>query len=82
VPYFSDVAQLDLGLDYYIGVAADLPIQEFAKPILPLHTVRFFEEGQLESLQVLHAIRDNVPLNQVGDIDSRQVLLSADSLTN
>ncbi|WP_155997621.1 DNA polymerase III subunit alpha [Streptococcus ruminantium] len=82
VPYFSDVAQLDLGLDYYIGVTADLPIQEFAKPILPLHTVRFFEEGQLESLQVLHAIRDNVPLNQVGDIDSRQVLLSADSLTN
>lgn len=36
----------------------------------------------MESLQVLHAIRDNIPLNQVADIDSRQKLLSADSLTN
>ncbi len=45
--------------------------------------IRFvFEEEQLESLQVLHAIRDNIPLNQVADIDSRQKLLSADSLTN
>ncbi|HFI0578842.1 TPA: DNA polymerase III subunit alpha [Streptococcus suis] len=82
VPYYSGIEQLDLGMDYYIGVSADVDIQTFHRPILPIHTVRFFEEEQLESLQVLHAIRDNVPLNQVADIDKRQILLSADSLTS
>ncbi|HFI0640897.1 TPA: DNA polymerase III subunit alpha [Streptococcus suis] len=82
VPYYSGIEQLDLGQDYYIGVFPDVDVQTFHRPILPIHTVRFFEEEQLESLQVLHAIRDNVPLNQVADIDKRQILLSADSLTS
>ncbi|HFI0633269.1 TPA: DNA polymerase III subunit alpha [Streptococcus suis] len=82
VPYYSGIEQLDLGMDYYIGVSADVEVQTFHRPILPIHTVRFFEEEQLESLQVLHAIRDNVPLNQVADMDKRQILLSADSLTS
>lgn len=82
VPYFPGVEELDLGLDYYIGVDLETPIVEFSRPILPLHTVRLFEEQQLESLQVLHAVRDNVSLNQVADINGRQVLLSADSLTS
>ncbi|MEG3334989.1 DNA polymerase III subunit alpha [Streptococcus suis] len=82
VPYFSGIEHLELGVNYYIGVTVDTPVQDFKQAILPIHTVRFFEEEQLESLQVLHAIRDNIPLNQVADIDSRQKLLSADSLTN
>lgn len=82
IPYFSGIEQLDIGLDYYVGVTRDTPVQDFHGPILPIHTVRFFEEQQLESLQVLHAIRDNVPLNQVADIDKRQILLSADSLSS
>ncbi len=81
IPYFSGIEELDIGLDYYVGVTRDTPVQDFHGPILPIHTVRFFEEQQLESLQVLHAIRDNVPLNQVADLDKRQILLSADSLT-
>ncbi|HFI0403290.1 TPA: DNA polymerase III subunit alpha [Streptococcus suis] len=82
VPYYSGIEQLDLGLDFYIGVSPDVEVQTFHRPILPIHTVRFFEDEQLESLQVLHAIRDNVPLNQVADMDKRQILLSADSLTS
>ncbi|WP_153056294.1 hypothetical protein, partial [Streptococcus suis] len=76
------IEHLELGTNYYIGVTVDTPVQDFKQAILPIHTVRFFEEEQLESLQALHAIRDNIPLNQVADIDSRQKLLSADSLTN
>ncbi|MDG3132446.1 DNA polymerase III subunit alpha [Streptococcus suis] len=82
VPYFSGIEQLELGVEYYIGVSSDLPNQTFSRPILPIHTVRLFEEEQLECLQVLRAIRDNVTLNQVGEVDSRQILLSADSLTS
>ncbi len=82
VPYNPSIEQLDLGADYYIGVTPSTNQSDFKRPIFPIHTVRYFEEGQLESLQVLHAIRDNVPLNQVQDIERQQLLLSPDSLTS
>ncbi len=80
LPYFDGVDQLDLGLDFYIGVRENSPQQDYAHPLLPLHTVRYFQEEQVETLQVLHAMRDNIPLNQVADLSSQQTLLSADTL--
>lgn len=83
--YLTDVAIIvpveeievvgDLGVDYYIGVRLDTPAQKFGKPILPLYTVRYFQEADLETIQVLHAIRDNQSLNQTGDIPAHQALL-------
>ncbi|HFI0250113.1 TPA: DNA polymerase III subunit alpha [Streptococcus suis] len=81
VPFKDGVDKLDLGVDYYIGIYSDTPVQSFDHPILPLHTVRYFQENQLESLQVLRAIKDNIPLNQVNEIEHQQVLLSAERLT-
>lgn len=82
VPYVDGVNQLDIGHDFYIGVSLDTPAQDFDHPILPIYTVRYFQEEQLESLQVLRAIRDNVSLNQVELVHQQEMLLSAASLTD
>ncbi|MCP1638736.1 DNA polymerase III subunit alpha [Streptococcus gallinaceus] len=78
VPYFSGIETLELDCDFVIGVYPDTPQQEFSRPILPLYTVRYFEEKEVEPLQVLRAIRDNSTLNQVTDLPSRQFLLAPD----
>lgn len=80
IPYFDGIETYDLGLDFYIGVCETTPPLTTSRPLIPLHTVRYFEEGQVEVLQVLHAIQENVPLNQVSQIVHNQSLLSLDSL--
>ncbi|RRD32484.1 DNA polymerase III subunit alpha [Streptococcus minor] len=76
VPVESNQGNLDLGLDYYIGVRPDTPVQRFDRPILPLYTVRYLKPSDLETLQLLHAIRDNQTLSQIGWIPAHQELLS------
>ena len=80
VPIFEGVDQLDLGLDFYVGVFPDTPRQELTRPVLPLHTVRYFEQGDLETLQMLRAIRDNISLREVGHLSSHEFLLAPESL--
>ena len=80
VPIFEGVDQLDLGLDFYVGVFPDTPRQELTRPVLPLHTVRYFEQGDLETLQMLRAIRDNISLREVGHLSSYEFLLAPESL--
>ena len=80
VPIFEGVDQLDLGLDFYVGVFPDTPRQELTRPVLPLHTVRYFEQGDLETLQMLRAIRDNISLREVGNLSSHEFLLAPESL--
>ncbi|WP_314482001.1 DNA polymerase III subunit alpha [Streptococcus cristatus] len=80
VPIFEGVDQLDLGLDFYVGVFPDTPRQELTRPVLPLHTVRYFEQGELETLQMLRAIRDNISLREVGHLSSHEFLLAPESL--
>lgn len=80
VPIFEGVDQLDLGLDFYVGVFPDTPRQESTRPVLPLHTVRYFEQGDLETLQMLRAIRDNISLREVGHLSSHEFLLAPESL--
>ncbi len=80
VPYFHEIAHLDLGHDYYIGVYPDTAQSNFSHPILPLYRVNSFEAEDLETLQMLKAIKENVTLREV-DVQSQQGLfLPADRL--
>ena len=80
VPYYSGMNGLDLGHDYYIGVYPDTPQSNFSQPILPLYRVNSFEPEDLETLQMLKAIKENVTLREV-DVQSQQGLfLPADRL--
>ncbi|MFC3931779.1 DNA polymerase III subunit alpha [Streptococcus dentapri] len=80
LPYFEGIEDEDFPFDYYIGVSFDSPQIAYPKPILPLHTVRYFEEGDRETLQVLHAIRDNLPLKDVAPLAPRQLLYPRDTM--
>lgn len=73
VPYYSGMNDLDLGHDYYIGVYPDTAQSNFSHPILPLYRVNSFESEDLETLQMLKAIKENVTLREV-DVQSQQGL--------
>lgn len=73
VPYFQEIVNLDLGHDYYIGVYPDTAQSNFSHPILPLYRVNSFEAEDLETLQMLKAIKENVTLREV-DVQSQQGL--------
>lgn len=73
VPYFHEIAHLDLGHDYYIGVYPDTAQSNFSRPILPLYRVNSFESEDLETLQMLKAIKENVTLREV-DVQAQQGL--------
>ena len=80
VPYYSAIVSLDLGHDYYIGVYPDTAQSNFSQPIFPLYRVSSFESEDLETLQMLKAIKENVTLREV-DVQSQQGLfLPADRL--
>ena len=80
VPYYSGMNGLDLGHDYYIGVYPDTAQSNFSHPILPLYRVNSFEAEDLETLQMLKAIKENVTLREV-DVQAQQGLfLPADRL--
>ena len=73
VPYYPEIDSLDLGHDHYIGVYPDTPQSNFSHPILPLYRVNSFEAEDLETLQMLKAIKENVTLREV-DVQSQQGL--------
>ena len=80
VPYYSSIDSLDLGHDYYIGVYPDTAQSNFSHSILPLYRVNSFESEDLETLQMLKAIKENVTLREV-DVQAQQGLfLPADRL--
>ena len=81
LPVEERQANIDMGMDYYIGVRPDTPFQHFDRPVIPLYTVRYLEESDVETIQVLHAIRDNLTLNQIMDIPAHQALLSPKQVT-
>ncbi|MCU9533325.1 DNA polymerase III subunit alpha [Streptococcus sp. CSL10205-OR2] len=81
IPYFNGIEELSFSFDYYIGVGLNSPIKTFHKPILPLHTVRYFENQDKEVLQVLHAIKDNVSLKETKPIEGNQMFYDASTMT-
>ena len=80
VPYFHEIAHLDLGHDYYIGVYPDTAQSNFSHPILPLYRVNSFEPEDLETLQMLKAIKENVTLREVDVQEQQGLFLPADRL--
>ncbi|WP_369351063.1 DNA polymerase III subunit alpha [Streptococcus hillyeri] len=78
------VAFLDVGAslncDYMIGVDADSPQVTYEKPLIPLHTVRYFSNEDRETLQVLHAIRENVALKDVEPPAANQCLYAPETM--
>lgn len=82
--YLSDIAvilpedleadNLNLPFQYYIGVWEDSPQKNYTKPILPLQPVRYFNSDDVETLHMLHAIRDNLPLKDVPPAPNNQNL--------
>ena len=80
VPYLDGLESLNLGCAYYIGVHPETLASEFHHPILPLYRVNAFESRDREVLQVLTAIKENLPLREVPLRSRQDVLLSASSL--
>ena len=80
VPYFDGLESLELDCDYYIGVYPETLASEFHHPILPLYRVNAFESRDREVLQVLTAIKENLPLREVSLRSRQDVLISASSL--
>ena len=80
VPYFEELELLNLGSDYYIGVYPETLASEFHHPILPLYRVNTFESKDREVLQVLTAIKENLPLREVPLRSRQDVFISASSL--
>lgn len=80
VPYFEELESLNLGCDYYIGVYLETLASEFHHPILPLYRVNTFESKDREVLQVLTAIKENLPLREVPLRSRQDVFISASSL--
>ncbi len=80
VPYFDGLESLNLGCDYYIGVYPETLASEFHHPILPLYRVNAFESRDREVLQVLTAIKENLPLREVPLRSRQDVFVSANSL--
>lgn len=81
IPYVEELETLSLSFDYYIGVTLQSPQKEYQKPIFPLHTVRYFDNSELETLHMLHAIRDNSSLKDTAPAPKNQQLLDCDILT-
>ncbi|MGT2757366.1 DNA polymerase III subunit alpha [Streptococcus ovuberis] len=81
LPYADGIDDLDLGLPFYLGVFKDTPIESFKHPILPLHTVRYFEESDRQVLHMLHAIRDNQLLQETPPILTEERFLPPQALT-
>ncbi len=82
LPIQEGIEDVDLPVDYWLGLYPDSPLPETDRQIIALHTVRYFEENStsIETLQTLHAIRDNTTLQQVQDVPSHQALLSPEQL--
>ena len=80
VPCFEEIDSLDLGCDFYIGVYPDTVVTEFNRPIVPFYRVNSFEKNDREVLQVLKAIKENLPIREVSLHSGQDVLLSASSL--
>lgn len=79
VPYREGLEGIDLPFDYW-GVTVSSPAKAYDRPILPLHTVRYFQEEDTESLRVLHAIRDNTPLKETPFPKAHQLLYPAGAM--
>ena len=62
--------------DVFIGVRPEDAGKEFDYPVLPLHTVRYFDNADRSTIQMLHAISQNVSLSEAAICPMNQLLFS------
>ena len=62
--------------DVFIGVSPEDAGKEFDYPVLPLHTVRYFDNVDRSTIQMLHAISQNVSLSEASICPMNQLLFS------
>lgn len=62
--------------DVFIGVKPEDAGKEFDYPVLPLHTVRYFDNADRSTIQMLHAISQNVSLSEASICPMNQLLFS------
>ena len=62
--------------DVFIGVRPEDAGKEFDYPVLPLHTVRYFDNADRSTIQMLHAISQNVSLSEASICPVNQLLFS------
>lgn len=62
--------------DVFIGVRPEDAGKEFDYPVLPLHTVRYFDNADRSTIQMLHAISQNVSLSEASICPMNQLLFS------
>ena len=80
LPYSEELVDLDLGVEFYYGVGLQTPPLVTERPLLPLYTVRYFTTADLETLQMLAAIKENASLREVGSIPNNAYLMAAADL--
>lgn len=62
--------------DVFIGVRPEDAGKEFDYPVLPLHTVRYFDNVDRSTIQMLHTILQNVSLSEAAICPMNQLLFS------
>ncbi|MBS6422139.1 DNA polymerase III subunit alpha [Streptococcus sp.] len=62
--------------DVFIGVRPEDAGKEFDYPVLPLYTVRYFDNVDRSTIQMLHAISQNVSLSEASICPMNQLLFS------
>lgn len=62
--------------DVFIGIRPEDAGKEFDYPVLPLHTVRYFDNADRSTIQMLHAISQNVSLSEASICPMNQLLFS------
>ena len=67
---------MTLGSEVFIGVRPEDAGKEFDYPVIPLHTVRYFENADRSTIQMLHAISQNVSLSEASICPMNQLLFS------
>lgn len=74
---------LAVPFDYYIGVDqyTDFSRMDSKRQFIPLKTARYFAQDDMETLHMLHAIRDNLSLAETPVVESDQELGDCQQLT-
>ena len=67
---------MTLGSEVFIGIRPEDTGKEFDYPVIPLHTVRYFENADRSTIQMLHAISQNVSLSEASICPMNQLLFS------
>lgn len=81
VPYQDGKSFPNLGLPYFVGVYPNTPKLTFESPTLALHQVRYFDPQDIETLHVLHAIKDNLALKDVPLPEKHHQLLAPEHVS-